>query len=559
MKRLLITLLPALVAAAFPSPSVTIDAGTIEGGRCDGKNAVFYKAIPFAEPPIHELRFEPPKAYKKQFPDGKLNATTSALTCIQFSDAFTPTKLNSTALSSEDCLYLDIWAPSNATKDSKLPVKVWIYGGSQTEGSISDPLYDGCNTADGGSILVSVNYRLGPLGFMALESAGIYGNQGVQDLLLGLQWVQDNIAAFGGDPDKVLLFGQSAGAENAYIIASLPQAPSLINSVISESGGGRSLTTNATQQKVGASYANALQCSSSNKTCLQSRTVSDLFIANAADTFLYEGIGYYGNEGSLSVLSEGTHNFYPYVDGKVIDEDPYNRGVQVPAVFGSNYDEGIIYSLLWAITGKTTPTISIYKDFLRKNFGAAASLVGKYYQPSFFESAASALLASGQAAAIGGNKTTIEIFLAMTKVITDSTYRCPAWYGAAQATRNNISAWTAQMMDAWTAMAENADPSTEDISWPQFQSSKDLSTPGMIFGNSSVSDSISYKYCDMWIQVNEILSASNATATGTSSKGNGNATSSSASTMANGAATMLSTSGGLLALSMLLLVVAGNS
>ncbi|KAJ5148703.1 hypothetical protein N7448_000281 [Penicillium atrosanguineum] len=578
MKRLLITLLPALVAAAFPSPSVTIDAGTIEGGRCDGKNAVFYKAIPFAEPPIHELRFEPPKAYKKQFPDGKLNATTSALTCIQFSDAFTPTKLNSTALSSEDCLYLDIWAPSNATKDSKLPVKVWIYGGSQTEGSISDPLYDGCNTADGGSILVSVNYRLGPLGFMALESAGIYGNQGVQDLLLGLQWVQDNIAAFGGDPDKVLLFGQSAGAENAYIIASLPQAPSLINSVISESGGGRSLTTNATQQKVGASYANALQCSSSN------------------------GIGYYGNEGSLSVLSEGTHNFYPYVDGKVIDEDPYNRGVQVPAVFGSNYDEGIIYSLLWAITGKTTPTISIYKDFLRKNFGAAASLVGKYYQPSFFESAASALLASGQAAAIGGNKTTIEIFLAMTKVITDSTYRCPAWYGAAQATRNNISAWTyefthnstctwlwtisedevsyiggahtseipfvfgnldnsylpngtcnststeyhlsAQMMDAWTAMAENADPSTEDISWPQFQSSKDLSTPGMIFGNSSVSDSISYKYCDMWIQVNEILSASNATATGTSSKGNGNATSSSASTMANGAATMLSTSGG---------------
>lgn len=97
-------------------------------------------------------------------------------------------------------LYLDVWVPSNATKDSKLPVKVWIYGGSETEGSISDPLYDGCNTADGGSILVSVNYRLGPLGFMALESAGIYGNQGIQDLLLGLQWVHDNIVAFGGDP-----------------------------------------------------------------------------------------------------------------------------------------------------------------------------------------------------------------------------------------------------------------------------------------------------------------------------------------------------------------------
>lgn len=102
MKLLLAALLPALAAAALSSPSVTIDAGTIEGGRCDGKNAVFYKAIPFAEPPVDNLRFEPPKAYSKQFPQGKLNATTSALTCIQFSDAFTPTKLNSSALSSED-------------------------------------------------------------------------------------------------------------------------------------------------------------------------------------------------------------------------------------------------------------------------------------------------------------------------------------------------------------------------------------------------------------------------------------------------------------------------
>jgi carboxylesterase type B len=102
INRLLITLLPALAAAASSSPSVTIDAGTIEGGKCAGKDAVFYKAIPFAEPPIDELRFEPPKAYKKQYPQGKLNATTSALTCIQFSDAFTPTKLNTSALTSED-------------------------------------------------------------------------------------------------------------------------------------------------------------------------------------------------------------------------------------------------------------------------------------------------------------------------------------------------------------------------------------------------------------------------------------------------------------------------
>lgn len=81
-----------------------------------------------------------------------------------------------------------------------MPVKVWVFGGSNTEGSITDPLYDGCDSVDGDSILVTVNYRLGPLGFMALSSAGIYGNQGIQDVILGLEWVQNNIAAFGGDP-----------------------------------------------------------------------------------------------------------------------------------------------------------------------------------------------------------------------------------------------------------------------------------------------------------------------------------------------------------------------
>lgn len=103
MKLALAALLPAFVAAVSSSPSVTIDAGTVQGGRCEnGRNAVFYKAIPFAEPPVKELRFEPPKVYKKQFSQGKLNATTSAPTCIQFSDDFTEKKLNSSALSSED-------------------------------------------------------------------------------------------------------------------------------------------------------------------------------------------------------------------------------------------------------------------------------------------------------------------------------------------------------------------------------------------------------------------------------------------------------------------------
>ena len=97
-------------------------------------------------------------------------------------------------------LYLDVWTPANTTAASALPVRVWIYGGANSAGGISDPLYDGCNVASGDVLLVSINYRVGPLGFLALSSAGIAGNQGTQDILLGLEWVQENIAAFGGDP-----------------------------------------------------------------------------------------------------------------------------------------------------------------------------------------------------------------------------------------------------------------------------------------------------------------------------------------------------------------------
>lgn len=93
-----------------------------------------------------------------------------------------------------------MWVPPNATAASGLPVKVFIYGGAETSGGISDPLYDGCNVAEAGAVLVSINYRLGPFGFLALQNTSIGGNFGIQDILLGLQWIQDNIKGFGGDP-----------------------------------------------------------------------------------------------------------------------------------------------------------------------------------------------------------------------------------------------------------------------------------------------------------------------------------------------------------------------
>jgi carboxylesterase type B len=175
-------------------------------------------------------------------------------------------------------LYLDVWAPANATSGSKLPVKFWIYGGADDAGSISDPLYNGCNLATD-SVVVSAAYRVGALGFLSLESDDFAGNFAVQDLLLALKWVQQNIAAFGGDPvsisaicllnqrnadsviqEKVLLFGQSAGAVLTWILSSFPQSPTLISAAISESGAGRALTTKEQYQTFGQTYANALGC-----------------------------------------------------------------------------------------------------------------------------------------------------------------------------------------------------------------------------------------------------------------------------------------------------------
>ena len=153
---------------------------------------------------------------------------------------------------------------------------MWIFGGADSAGGITNATYNGCNIATD-AIIVSVNYRVGPLGWLALPSAGIMGNFGLQDQLLALQWVQDNIESFGGNKvsptrvlnrrirtnslqDQILLFGQSAGAINAYALSSLPQAPSLIKAVILESGGGKTYKTVQAVQPIVASIVESLGC-----------------------------------------------------------------------------------------------------------------------------------------------------------------------------------------------------------------------------------------------------------------------------------------------------------
>lgn len=157
-------------------------------------------------------------------------------------------------------MYLDAYTPANAASKSNLPVKIFAYGVSNVAGALSYPLYDGCNLATD-AVVVSFNYRLGPLGFLSLDSAGIKGNMAVHDYIAALNWVKENIAAFGGNNEKMVLFGQSAGADDTFAFSALPQARGLVSSVILESGGGQDLTPYETAQLAGSSFAATLGCS----------------------------------------------------------------------------------------------------------------------------------------------------------------------------------------------------------------------------------------------------------------------------------------------------------
>lgn len=168
-----------------------------------------FLGIPFAQPPINALRFRPPKTKRPWYPE-IIDAFKFGPECLQSSA--TGGGDDDMKMQSEDCLYINIWQPSSATSESYLPVLLWIYGGAFLHGSTGRPEYIGDILAAKNVIVVSCNYRLGALGFLVSTADGLYGNYGLNDQKMAMQWVQDHITNFGGNPDRVTLFGESAGA-----------------------------------------------------------------------------------------------------------------------------------------------------------------------------------------------------------------------------------------------------------------------------------------------------------------------------------------------------------
>lgn len=330
MIRSTLLLLPVLfacggVSAAEPAPVAT-DCGLVQGA-CEGGLTV-YRGIPFAEPPVGDLRWKAPQP------------------CAPWEGVRDATKFGPDPYQggggpgvSEDCLYLNLWTPAKSP-DEKLPVLVWIYGGGFSFGSTATPTHNGEFLARRGVILVSINYRVGSLGFLAHPELSaespehVSGNYGLLDQIAGLKWVQRNIAAFGGDPEKVTIFGESAGGISVSMLCASPLAKGLFRGAISQSGGSFGPT---------------------RETTYPGENMRSLAQAEAS------GLAYAQKSGAASIAELrklppdklpggwGSGTAWPIVDGLVIPGDQHTlyeqgRYNDVAVLIGYNSDEGLSFS-----------------------------------------------------------------------------------------------------------------------------------------------------------------------------------------------------------------------
>ncbi|HTQ96939.1 MAG TPA: carboxylesterase family protein [Candidatus Acidoferrum sp.] len=316
-------------AVAQNAPEVKTESGPIRGkASADGKVNVFL-GIPFAAPPVGPLRWKPPQP-PAAWTEVR-NTTEYGAHCMQA--GFFKVVLSGPG-QSEDCLTLNVWAP--AGKDvSKLPVMVWIYGGGFVDGGSSEPVTNGENLAKRGVVLVSMNYRLNVFGFFATHELAeespqhAAGNYGLMDQAAALNWVKNNIALFGGDPAKVTIFGESAGAFAVSGLMASPLTKGLIAGAIGESGGGVGRASIifvdlATKEKEDEKFAKSAY-HADNLAALRAMSADDLAAKSAPK------------------LIGGGH-FTPNIDGYVFTEPlpatfAAGKQAKVPLLAGWNADE----------------------------------------------------------------------------------------------------------------------------------------------------------------------------------------------------------------------------
>ena len=343
-----------VVCAAEPDPLVQVVGGQIKGRLIPDGGAAF-KGVPFAQPPVGDLRWREPAPVKDW--TGVRDAGAFGPACTQ--------QNRQQQTSQEDCLYLNLWTPDWPPKSPK-PVMVWLHGGGNAMGRASVGYLDGTSLSRRGVILVTINYRLGVFGFLvhpgltAESPHHSSGNYGLLDQLAVLKWVRENIAKFGGDPGNVTLFGQSAGAIDTSILVASPLSKGLIHRSIQESGPPlRQLGPVAQEEKVGVKFAESLKAPAGAAEAvkfLRSVSTADLQKASEAAKLRPDG-----------VLAR------PVIDGWVMPRYPaysYQDGQElpIPMIVGSNArEQAWIYKL------------EEMKQVIADNFGSLAPKAEEFY------------------------------------------------------------------------------------------------------------------------------------------------------------------------------------
>ncbi len=342
-------------------PVVATAYGTVRGYGVEGMHA--FLGIPYATPPVGRRRWQPPLPPASW--TGVRNAWTFANHCAQNADgAFGQGSL------SEDCLYLNVFTPKNAAGGSNLPVMVWIHGGGLTNGESDD--YDPNRMVPHGVVVVTINYRLGLFGFFAQKGIDAEGhavmNYGLMDQQQALAWVHQNITAFGGDPSRVTIFGESAGGLSVLSHLASPLSAGLFSGAIAESGGYQTvLPTLKTAEHSGDAIAASLGCASQKASCLRSKSVE-------------------------SILKLTPSENVPATDGQVLPVSPktaFRTGAfnRVPVIDGTNHDEFRLFTAGEFDLGPNGPlTRREYPGVIALLFGSLAPKILAHYPLAAYQS-----------------------------------------------------------------------------------------------------------------------------------------------------------------------------
>jgi carboxylesterase type B len=337
------------------SPIAHTASGDLAG---DGSEIHVFRGVPYAAPPVGPLRWRPPKPVEPW--TGLRDATKFGPDCMQkpLADSRAPAV-------SEDCLTLNVWAPAQ-TPPGGLPVMVWVYGGGFVEGSASLPLYDGEALALNGIVLVSLNYRTGVFGFLAHRALAAEspqhsaGNYGILDVLQALRWIKQNIGAFGGDPNRVTVFGESAGASMLDMVLISPLSEGLFQGAILESPGAMRPLSSLENAETISDVAGP------DLAALRAMPAAEVLALNGK---IVPPVRRLTSPRALGPIRDGW--VVPRTDTEAFANGEMQR---VPLIVGGNSDEGRLFVQNWPIN-----TVAAARTYAEQNFRASADTMMSLY------------------------------------------------------------------------------------------------------------------------------------------------------------------------------------